>query len=123
MSHPAVQTHPLQINPSWLQLPGTSEEQHDNITRTREAGQTANGSCLGQGELQQNSLFDQLVQPLSVQGRCILPACKFEDFVSNSLVIKLLGGKYNPAFSLSMQDNPVQLLLPVHQILSSGGKL
>lgn len=42
MSHPAEQTHPEQINPSWLQLSGTSEEQHDTITRTREAGQKAN---------------------------------------------------------------------------------
>jgi len=43
-----------------------------------------------QGVFQQNSLFDQLVQTLSVKGRRILLACQFKEFVCNSLIIKLL---------------------------------
>lgn len=98
MPHPAVQTHTVQISPSWLQLAGTSEEQHENGVRTRQVGQKENQASLGQGVFQQNSLFDQLVQPLSVQGRYVFLAGKFEDFVSNSLVIKLLEGSTTQLF-------------------------
>lgn len=43
-----------------------------------------------QGVFQQNSLFDQLVQTLSVKGRRNFLARQFKEFVSNSLIIKLL---------------------------------
>lgn len=73
-----------------LQLAAVVCYQWGTARQCHKAGHKENQSSLGQGAFQQNSLFDQLVQPLSVQGRCIFLACKFEDIVSNSLVIKLL---------------------------------
>lgn len=68
-----------------------------------------------QGVFQQNSLFDQPVQTLSVKGRCIFLARPFKDSVSNSLIIKLLEENTIQFFlvSLLMQDKPMQLMLSV----------
>lgn len=72
-----------------------------------------------QGVFQQNSLFDQLVQTLSVKGRCIFLARQFKEFVSNSSVIKLLEESVIQLFlvSLLMQDNPLQLMLSTLQVV------
>jgi len=61
------------------------------------------------GVFQQDSLFHQLVQTLSVKGRCIFLARQFKELVSNSLIIKLLEESMIQLFlvSLFMQDNPM----------------
>lgn len=71
-----------------------------------------------QGVFQKNLLFDQLVQTLSVKRRCIFLARQFKEFVSNSLIIKLLEESMIQPFlvSLFMQDNPIQLMLSTLQI-------
>lgn len=70
-----------------------------------------------QGVFQQHSLFDQLVQTLSVKGTCIFLARQFKEFVSNSLIIKLLEESMIQLFlvSLFMQDNPMRLMLSTLQ--------
>lgn len=114
MPHPAVQIHPLQIPLGQLWLSPTNEQQTvaqasgtlctlpravrqacscDIVARTSKGGEKAKlfrTRWHMQGVFQQNSLFDQLVQALSVNGRCIFLACQFKEFVSNSLIIKLL---------------------------------
>lgn len=91
------------------------------VARTSEGGEKA--KLFGtrwhmQGVFQQNSLFDQLVQTLSVKGRCVFLACQFKEFVSNSLIIKLLEESMTQLFlvSLFMRDNPMQLMLSALQV-------